>query len=555
MEKTCIKCGNQFNAASGRFKYCPECAKEARLERARANSRLKYAMHADVIKEKVKERYIKKAEEIKEYQRQYRKAHKEELAIKDRMRKSRIPKHPFEIEICCEKCGKTVIAHTPRRRFCDECSKIQQLERDRRSREKNYNPERRRDYARKYYGDKNLKRNQQKGIEKQNYLMQYASRKPLEISDPMEFSSVGVKRLSQNLCECLECGKEYVLCKDFSKGQPVQILRRRIESKKNPCPYCGTWPIGSALKSTSEMEIATLFPNFTMRNCRFEWLDNQELDLFDPVAKVAIEYHGLRWHSSLMEHDRNYHKQKADLAEAAGIQLLQIWENEWLLHKDIVIDKINAILHGGLVRIGARKLELREMNSERDRKEVSVFLDENHIQGKAPCQWAVALYNGDEMVAACTFKYGTGYASGGISSSLEHYWELNRYATKLGLSIPGGISRCIKAFSIAKPDVQRIVSFADRRWTCQHRSAYTCSGFEAVCTIPTNYMYSDLKPKHPFINKQYMRKSTIAKRASVPGSPEASVYSPDKTETQMAEELGFYKVWDAGKIKYELKLK
>ena len=68
-------------------------------------------------------------------------------------------------------------------------------------------------------------------------------------------------------------------------------------------------------------------------------------------------------------------------------------------------------------------------------------------------------------------------------------------------------------------------------------------------------MYTDLKPDTPLRNKQYMRKSSIESRAKAnPEGPEAKVFSWNKTETVMSEELGFYRLYDAGKIRYRLDL-
>jgi hypothetical protein len=280
-----------------------------------------------------------------------------------------------------------------------------------------------------------------------------------------------------------------------------------------------------------------------------------ELDLYDPERRIAIEFHGLRWHSSCMQETTTLHRQKADLCEKAGVQLIQVYESEWAQRRELVIDRLDSILHKDMTRYFARKLVLREMNTPRERTEVNRFMDANHIQGASSSQWAVALFDGENMVAACTFKYGTGYASGGLAEGTGKYWELNRYATKLHTSVVGGISRCVKAFARTHTDVKNIVSFADRRWTCPSRSAYASSGFVETARVEPNYLYTDLKSSHPLMNKQYMRKSSIERRAKAnPEGPEAAIFSWDKTETEMATELGFYKVYDAGKIRYEMKL-
>jgi hypothetical protein len=201
-------------------------------------------------------------------------------------------------------------------------------------------------------------------------------------------------------------------------------------------------------------------------------------------------------------------------------------------------------------KVFARKLTVRELNDTRGREIANRFMDENHIQGHTSSQWAVGLFDGETPVAVCCFKFGTGYAMNG--RALKQYWELNRYASRLHTSVAGGISRCIRAFEVAHPEVKSIVSFADRRWTCPVRSAYSSSGFVETGRILQNYLYTDLNPKHPLRNKQFMRKGNIEKRALLdPEGPEAKVFSWSKTETAMSEELGFYKIYDAGKIRYE----
>lgn len=373
------------------------------------------------------------------------------------------------------------------------------------------------------------------------------------LKNRMEFSSIGIYRIDEYHCRCLRCGAEFVLT--LTKGGTRGILKNRLAKNESPCPCCGTSPRGSHVYNTQESELAGMYPGFSERNVHPDWMDGLELDLYDPERRIAIEFHGLRWHSSCMRNFNSLHKRKADLCEKAGVQLIQIYASEWVQRRELVIDRLDSIMHKDMTRYFARRLSIREMNTSRERAEVNRFMDANHIQGASSAQWAVALFDGDTMVAACTFKYGTGYASGGLPEGTSKYWELNRYATKLHTSVVGGISRCIKAFARTHQDVRKIVSFADRRWTCPSRSAYASSGFVETARVEPNYLYTDLVPSHPLRNKQYMRKSSIEKRAlNNPGGPEAAVFSWDKTETEMAKELGFYKVYDAGKIRYEMTL-
>lgn len=476
----------------------------------------------------------------------------------------------------CKICGKDFIG-IGRSKYCsDECLAKANNERNRKS-YRNGGKEKQREYRKTNresinkthleYVDKNREhinrlsneshrkcREQRKKerIEKvQEILFKKANMRPIvNVEDAERWKELHIIRETTSVFRCLDCGRKFVLTKN--DGGITHILGDRIKhGKGNPCPFCGDSPINMHRFNTVETELVELYPNFTEKNIRPSWMEGMEIDLYDPERKIAIEFNGIIWHSTKHRKETDFHKTKADLCEKAGVQLIQIWETEWVQKKECVIDKLDAIMHRNMTKVAARKLSARIMENKEERAMVSSFLDENHIQGHAGCQWAVSLMDGDEIAAVCTFKYGTGYSNAGSGKKTEYYWELNRYATRLHTSVQGGISKCISEFRKAHPEVKSIVSFADRRWTCPTRSAYASSGFVEEGRAAPNYMYTNLRPNTPLMNKQYMRKSSIASRAEK-GGPEKDVYSEDKTEFQMSEELGWYRLYDAGKIRYRM---
>ena len=496
----------------------------------------------------------------------------EYMKLRDLYRVSR--RHEL-LERNCTLCGKKFWTRRTGRYYCsDECQESVEREANRlrsiryRSERSDEDKQKVSDYQREYRethaeeireGNRSWKaarkeeRHRTKAAERQGRIVDMLGGK--DVYRPMKYRTVpdpcsGIVRVGRYTFLCLRCGNAF---KEADTSQAVS----NANSGRNVCPRCSETPLGVSHTSMVELELSRLYPNFTEKAYRPEWMEGMELDLYDPVNRLAVEFHGIVWHSNLREGTRNERlcARKADLCERNGVQLLQVYQTEWEQHRDIVLDRLDSILHRCNERRFARKLEIREMNDTKSRAELNRFMEANHIQGPAPSQWAVALFDGENMVAACTFKYGTGYASGGLAEGTGKYWELNRYATKLHTSVVGGISRCVKAFARTHADVKNIVSFADRRWTCPSRSAYTSSGFVETARVEPNYLYTDLKSSHPLMNKQYMRKSSIERRAKAnPEGPEASVFSWDKTETEMATELGFYKVYDAGKIRYEMKL-
>ena len=76
----------------------------------------------------------------------------------------------------------------------------------------------------------------------------------------------------------------------------------------------------------------------------FDIIKPYEIDIYLPHYKIAIEFNGIFWHSSLYKNN-NYHKMKYELCKEKGIKLIQIWEDYWNqkqnIIKSIILNKIN----------------------------------------------------------------------------------------------------------------------------------------------------------------------------------------------------------------------
>ena len=71
--------------------------------------------------------------------------------------------------------------------------------------------------------------------------------------------------------------------------------------------------------------------------------------------KLAFEFNGLYWHNELNK-TNNYHLNKSNLCEEKGIQLISIWEDDWVYKQDIVKSMILNKLNKTKNRIYARKI-------------------------------------------------------------------------------------------------------------------------------------------------------------------------------------------------------
>lgn len=274
--------------------------------------------------------------------------------------------------------------------------------------------------------------------------------------------------------------------------------------------------------------------------------NRRELDIVVPSRNIAIEYDGLRYHS--VEHfisdiHRNwsyayasqYHLWKTNKCYENGIRLIHIYEDEWVDKKDIVLDLINTVLRGKTEKIYARKTTVSLVNSEC----ANEFLNKNHIQGKVRAEHYIGLHLDGELVAVQSYSR----LRKSLGGNDETEWELTRYATKLGCSVIGGFTKCMVYF-MRNNTVSRIISYGDLRIIDRDNNVYVKNGFKqtAVCR-PSYYYVKGNKRYHRF----NYRKAVIKKRFNW-------VYSSDKTEKEMMAELGYERIYDCGKIRYEYRV-
>ena len=282
-----------------------------------------------------------------------------------------------------------------------------------------------------------------------------------------------------------------------------------------------------------EDEIISLFSEIEHQQHNREILNVMEIDIYIPSLKLGIEYNGLRWHSEEFGKDHRYHLDKLNKCNEQGIKLIQIFEDEWINHRDICESKLKQIC--GLntnPKIYARKCEIREISNK---NEVYEFLDKNHIQGRTGFTIALGAYYQNNLVGVMTFK-----------KEKEGYWDLNRFATDINYQCVGIGGKLFKYFT-RNYDFQEIKSFADRRWTTDPtNNLYTKLGFEFDSFVPPSYWYHNPKI-NPYtrFHKFGFRKQHLHKQYSLPLT---------MTEHEMTTALGYTRIWDCGLVKYIYKL-
>lgn len=136
----------------------------------------------------------------------------------------------------------------------------------------------------------------------------------------------------------------------------------------------------------------------------------------------------------------------------------------------------------------------------------------------------------------------------GSKNNDTNSYELKRFASKLNYKIPGIANKILSTFC-KKYKPHKIISFADRCWTNEvDNNLYTKLGFKLVKILRPDYKYFNRKVHVPIrLHKFQFGKNSIAKKFP-------NIFDNSKTEWEMVQELGYDRIWDCGKIKYELKL-
>lgn len=293
------------------------------------------------------------------------------------------------------------------------------------------------------------------------------------------------------------------------------------------CPSC------SHRKSSGENEITQFLTTKLGENKVFTRKRGiiskmKEIDIYIPSKKIGIEYDGCRWHTEQFGKGKDYHLSKTKICAKSGISLIHVFEDEYIDHKDIVLNKLLHVIgiDYGKRKIYGRKTIIKEIKYD----EASAFLDRNHIQGKINATLYIGDFIGDKLVGVIT-----------LLNESKGNWVLSRTATDYDYTCCGVIGKMFSYF-VKKYSPSYVKSFADRRWTLQNESnLYISLGFTLGDVIEPNYRYvidGDYKRIHKF----NFRKEILSKKYNFPMT---------MTESDMAEKLNAHKIWDCGLYKYE----
>ncbi len=309
---------------------------------------------------------------------------------------------------------------------------------------------------------------------------------------------------------------------------------------KQGCPYCDNSHTSLLEKEIVEF-IKSIYSGTIIENDR-TILKPKELDIYLPELKteahsngLAIEFDGFYYHNGNVK-PANFHSEKTENCEKQGIQLIHIFENEWLFKQEIVKSKLYKLLHKRKFRplhIKSSNLIIKQVPIEEEHR----FLETNHLQGYSPSQICYGIYwtprcsNKEFLISIMSFGKPR------FSKDTEYY-ELIRYCCAKYFTIYEGASALFQTF-INKFNPKKIISYADRRWSIDsNNTLYNQLGFVLENKTNIGYWYIENKK---LIHRLKYTKAECKKL----GCPD------DMTEKDFVTNiLGLDIIYDAGQLVY-----
>lgn len=309
------------------------------------------------------------------------------------------------------------------------------------------------------------------------------------------------------LIKCLVCDNHF-------RPNFHDLFSARIQS-------CGCMPNRI---SKNNLEIAQFLESHEIK-CELEKkIGKWSVDVFLPEYNIAIDHHGLTFHSDKFRDMRRVELDRFNIVSSSTSRYLIVFEDEWRFSKSIIKNLLlNVTGNINSTRIRPSKCSIASINY----KDICSFYEKYHYLGPRGAYLHIAVFYQDIIVGAMSISKPSRQSS--------HDWELVRMVRHPNYNIPGIWSKIISmlpSFGIKGS----VISFSDNRLF--DGRTYEKIGFKFDGLIPRNYYYTNGYKRY---HKSKMRKTKDEK-------------SLLKTERELRSEQGLFRIWDYGKTRWKLDL-
>lgn len=227
---------------------------------------------------------------------------------------------------------------------------------------------------------------------------------------------------------------------------------------------------------------------------------------------LYINTDGLYYHCELKKIE-NYHTELRKAFQDIDETIFQFYDSEIATSPEVIKSIILNFFGIFERKENARSCTIKEIN----RKQTDLFFSDNHLMGSIKGATSYGLFDKEDNIVACL-----------AVRKIKNGIDISRFCSKKFTSVRGGFSKLLNhIIKIYKPDF--IQSFVDLRYSTGY--SYKEMGF-TLEKITQSWKWTDLKTTH---NRLQCR---------------ANMDERKLTQQQHANELGWYKIYDAGQAKY-----
>lgn len=286
----------------------------------------------------------------------------------------------------------------------------------------------------------------------------------------------------------------------------------------------------NANSSLAEQEVHSFIKNDLKVDCEHRYKsDGVEFDIYIPSKRIAIEYNGLVWHSEQFADNPRKDYDKYKFCQRNNIRYVGIFEDEWLREKERVQKYLSSLL-GVQSKVKIRPQQLQIQYQTSNDNDIKNFLNKHHyIGGKGGFQHVWKCYYQDKLVAVLVVGSPT-------RQKIAEVYELRRICLHSSYRCYGLWSFLLKNFVKPKLSPATLTSFSDNRRDVGN--LYQKIGFKKIKMIRPDYYWIKGQKRY---HKSNLKKTVEERKTG-------------KTEKQLREAQGYYRLWDCGKIKWSINL-
>jgi DNA-directed RNA polymerase subunit RPC12/RpoP len=296
------------------------------------------------------------------------------------------------------------------------------------------------------------------------------------------------------------------------------------------CPSC--FPKAQVRYSSYELEIIEFLKTLgfkdheILKGSRIE-IFPLELDIYIPCCNFAIEFDGIYWHSEDGPNHTSskYHLKKTRDCNKLGIDLLHIFEDDWINKKEIVQSIIRNLLKVQKNIISSSSCNILSVSEDVSAE----FLEKNHLNSHdLKDSTSLGLYYKDVLLSIMLFSHTN-----------QRSWILMDYVELVDHSVMDGFSTLLLQF-IEDYNPLEIITVHDRKYPVNPEILFF--GFQLVKKLnPTYYILDGTKRLGRLQRLGYENPNT---------SLLVDCYDSSMSDWENLKNNRYNRIWDCGHLVY-----